>query len=49
MGVASSEINWVWFDVPPNQETGLSKLQVVANGVASAPVYINVRQGESVD
>ena len=43
MGVASYAINSVWFDVPANQETGLSKLQIVANGVASPPMLINVR------
>jgi hypothetical protein len=49
MAVASNQINWVWFDVPSNQETGLSKLQIVANGVASPPVFINVRYRERED
>jgi hypothetical protein len=49
MAVASNQINWVWFDVPSDQETGLSKLQIVANGVASQPVFINVRYRERED
>jgi len=31
------------FDVPANQEKGPSKLVVVANGIASAPVRVTVR------
>jgi hypothetical protein len=49
MAVASNQINWVWFEVPSDQETGLSKLQIVANGVASQPVFINVRYRERED
>jgi hypothetical protein len=44
MAVVSNELNSVWFDVPGNQETGLSKLQVVANGIASEPVFVVVNQ-----
>ena len=43
MAVASNDLNSVWFDVPADQETGLSKLEVVANGIASEPVFVNVR------
>lgn len=43
MGVASSQLSSVWFDVPANQERGLSKLEIVANGIASAPMMIQVR------
>ena len=31
------------FDVPASQEKGPSKLVVVANGIASAPVEVSVR------
>jgi len=31
------------FDVPPNAETGLSQLFVVANGIPSSPVWITVQ------
>lgn len=43
MAVASDQLNSVWFDVPANQETGLSQLQVVAVGIASAPVYVDIQ------
>jgi hypothetical protein len=43
MGVASYEMNSVRFDVPANQEKGLSKLQIVANGVASSAMFITVK------
>ncbi len=43
MAVASNQLNSVWFDVPANQEKGLSQLQVVAVGIASAPVYVEVQ------
>jgi hypothetical protein len=43
MAVASNQLNYVWFDVPANQEPGLSKLQIVANGIASAPMMITVK------
>ena len=43
MGVATgSMIVSTHFDVPAGMETGLSLLQVVANGVASAPVSLTV-------
>lgn len=45
MGVASLAVNSVWFDVPTNQEPGLSKLEVVANGIVSPAALINVQQG----
>ncbi len=44
MAVASDDLNSVWFDVPADQETGYSKLQVVANGIASEAVFVNVRK-----
>ena len=43
MAVASKELNSVWFDIPANQEKGLSQLQVVAVGIASAPVYVEIQ------
>ena len=43
MAVASPELVWTTFDVPSAQERGASKLEVVANGVASDPVLIQVR------
>jgi hypothetical protein len=43
MAVASPDLVWTTFDVPPAQERGASKLEVVANGVASDPVFIEVR------
>lgn len=42
MAVASDEFVWTHFDVPANQETGSSKLEVVANGVASKPVIVEI-------
>lgn len=42
MAVASDDLNSVWFDVPADQETGFSKLEVVANGIASEAVFVNV-------
>ncbi len=42
MAVASNAVSSTHFDVPANQETGRSKLEVVANGIASAPVVVNV-------
>ena len=45
MAVASSALVFTHFDVPPNQETGASKLEVVANGIASAPVSVLVTTG----
>lgn len=43
MAVVSRELNSVWFDVPSDQETGFSKLEVVANGIASEPVFVDVQ------
>jgi hypothetical protein len=43
MAVVSNQLNSVWFDVPSDQETGFSKLEVVANGIASAPVFVDVQ------
>ena len=42
MAVASPWIVSTHFDVPAVQETGLSALVVVANGIPSAPVIVNV-------
>jgi hypothetical protein len=42
MAVASSNVVSTHFDVPPTQETGPSNLEVVANGIASAPVPVFV-------
>jgi hypothetical protein len=43
MAVASYELNSVWFDVPSDQESGFSKLEVVANGIASEPLFVDVQ------
>ena len=46
MAVATgSAIVSSWFDVPTNIETGESKLEVVANGIPSLPIPINVVAG----
>ena len=42
VAVASNEIAWTQFDVPAAQEAGLSKLEVVASGIASNPVTVLV-------
>lgn len=42
MAVASNNVVSTHFDVPPTAETGASNLQVVANGIASAPVPVVV-------
>jgi hypothetical protein len=42
MAVASSAPAWTNFDVPSGMETGLSNLVVICNGIASAPVTVNV-------
>lgn len=42
MGVAQNFITTTHFDVPAAQEKGPSQLVVVANGIASAPVLVNV-------
>ena len=42
MAVASQNLVFTHFDVPINQETGLSDLVVVANGIPSQPVTVRV-------
>ena len=43
MGVATgSKLVWTYFDVPSGIESGASTLVVVANGIASKPVSVNV-------
>ena len=44
MGVATgSMLVWTYFDVPTGIETGPSMLQVVANGIPSAPSSVTVQ------
>jgi hypothetical protein len=43
MAVASNDVVSTHFDVPATQERGLSLLEVVANGIASEPVYVLVQ------
>ncbi len=43
MAVASEDSVTMQFDVPAGEEKGPSKLEVVANGVASSPVIVQVR------
>ena len=43
MAVASERESSTHFDVPAVQEPGLSRLQVVANGIASEPVLVYVK------
>jgi hypothetical protein len=43
MAVASSAVVSTHFDVPAVQETGPSLLQVVANGIASQPVFVLIK------
>lgn len=43
MAVAYGGLVTTHFDVPPNQETGPSQLVVVANGIPSQPVAVNVQ------
>jgi hypothetical protein len=45
MAVASSAVVSTHFDVPQTQETGPSNLEVVANGIASAPASVLVTSG----
>jgi len=42
MAVASDDLVFTHFDVPAVQEPGISKLEVVANGIASDPVFVFV-------
>jgi hypothetical protein len=43
MAVASERESSTHFDVPATQEPGLSRLEVVANGIASEPVLVYVK------
>ena len=43
MAVAFNGLVSTQFDVPAAQEKGPSKLEVVANGIPSAPMSINVQ------
>src|ERR1700691_270897 len=43
MAVASNDIVSTHFDVPADQEKGLSKLEVVANGIPSFPTLVYVK------
>jgi hypothetical protein len=42
MAVASDDTVSTHFHVPANQETGLSRLEVVANGIPSRPVTVHI-------
>jgi len=46
MAVASDDVVSTHFDVPANQESGPSKLEVVANGIASEPLMVLVKSDE---
>jgi hypothetical protein len=46
MAVASDDVVSTHFDVPANQESGPSKLEVVANGIASEPLIVHVESDE---
>jgi len=41
--VASDKLVSTHYDVPANQETGRSKVEVVVNGIASSPVFVSAR------
>jgi hypothetical protein len=43
MAVASDRVSSTYFDVPAKLERGLSRLEVVANGIASRPVLVYVK------
>jgi hypothetical protein len=43
MAVASDRVSSTHFDVPAGVESGLSRLEVVANGIASRPVIVYVK------
>jgi len=48
MGVATGEkLVWTYFDVPQQIETGASRLEVVANGIASQPVDVWLDRDQS--
>ncbi len=40
MAVASDDVVFTHFDIPKAQESGPSTLQVVANGIASSPIFV---------
>jgi hypothetical protein len=43
MAVASNDLVSTHFDVPAHQEPGFSKLEVVANGIPSFPVFVYIQ------
>jgi hypothetical protein len=43
MGIAYTGLASTTFDVSPKTEKGPSDLQVIANGIASTPVTVNVQ------
>jgi hypothetical protein len=43
MAVASDRVSSTHFDVPAGVERGLSRLEVVANGIASRPEIVYVK------
>ena len=43
MAVASDDLVSTHFDIPDDQEKGFSKLEVVANGIASPPVFVFIQ------
>jgi len=43
MAVASPELASTRYNVPAGMEVGLADLVVVANGIASAPITVNVQ------
>jgi hypothetical protein len=43
MAVASNDFNYTHFEVPTGQETGLSELEVVANGIPSPAQFLYVK------
>ena len=49
MAVASDDVVSTHFDVPARQESGLSKLEVVANGIASEPLLVLVKSSDEGD
>jgi hypothetical protein len=49
MAVASDDVVLTHFDVPAKQESGLSKLEVVANGIASEPLIVRVKSAGEDD
>jgi hypothetical protein len=49
MAVASDDVVSTHFDVPANQEPGLSKLEVVADGIASEPLIVRVKSADEDD